>query len=173
MARFKIFILAACMLGLTTLVHAADPAVGPGKKVNFDYTLTVDGKELETSKGKAPLVVVFGAKQIVPGLESAMNGMHVGEEKMVKVAPKDAYGEPDPKAYLEFPKTSLPAGQEPKVGATLQAHAPDGSTFPAVIKEIKGDKIVVDFNHPLAGKTLQFKVKVVKIEDAPVAATKG
>ena len=148
--------------------YADDPVVGPGKKVTLDYALTVDKKEVETSVGKAPLSYVVGARNIIPGLEAQLNGMHMNEEKVIDVAAKDAYGAVDPKAFKEFPKTSLPKGMEPKVGMVLQATAPDGSKFPAVISEFKGDNVVLNFNHPLAGKDLSFKVKILKIENAPV-----
>lgn len=143
------------------------PVAGPGKKVTLEYTLTVDNKEVETTIGHAPLSYVVGARKIIPGLESQINGMRVNEEKVITVAPKDAYGDVDPKAYREFPITSLPKGMEPKVGMRLLATAPDGSKFPAEISEIKGDKVKINFNSPMAGKTLTFKVKVVKIENAP------
>ncbi len=149
---------------------ADDPVVAPGKKVTLDYTLSVNNKEVETSKGKAPLVFIDGARTIIPGLEAALNGMHVGEEKVVNVQPKDAYGEIDPKAFKEFPKISLPKNIKPKVGMALQAQAPDGESFPAVIREIKADTVVLDFNHPLAGKPLKFQIKVLKIENAPASA---
>lgn len=147
--------------------YADDPVVGQGKKITLDYTLTVDNKQVETSVGKTPLVYVVGNRNIIPGLESQLNGMHINEEKVVSVPAKDAYGNVDPKAFKEFPKTALPKGMEPKVGMVLQATAPDGSKFPAVISEIKDDKVVLNFNHPLAGKDLSFKVKILKIEDAP------
>ena len=149
------------------LVMAADLAVEAGKKVTLDYTLTVDNKEVETSIGKKPLEYVVGDKNIIPGLENAMLGMHVEEEKLITVEPKDGYGDVDPKAFKEFPKTTMPKGAEPKVGMVLQAQAPDGENFPAVISAINGDKVMLDFNHPLAGKQLKFKVKVLKIETAP------
>ena len=147
---------------------ADDPVVAPGKKVTLDYALSVDNKEIETSKGKEPLVFVYGVDTIVPGLEAALNGMHVGEQKVVDVQPKDGYGEIDPKAFKEFPETSLPKNIEPKVGMVLQAQAPDGESFPAVIREVKADTVVLDFNHPLAGKPLKFQIKALKIEDVPV-----
>ena len=160
---------AAVMLNLCA--YADGPVVGVGKKVTLDYTLTVDNKELETSVGKTPLTYVVGNRDIIPGLEAQLNGMRTNEEKVINVASKDAYGDVDPKAFKEFPMTSLPKGVAPKVGMVLQATAPDGSKFPAVISEIKGDKVVLNFNHPLAGKALTFKVKILKIENAP--ATKG
>jgi len=147
---------------------ADDPVIAPGKKVTLDYTLSVDNKEVETSKGKEPLVFVYKVDTIVPGLEAALNGMHVGEEKVVEVQPKDAYGEIDPKAFKEFPRTNLPKNIKPKVGMALQAQAPDGEIFPAVIREIKADTVVLDFNHLLAGKPLKFQIKVLKIENAVV-----
>src|SRR5271163_4943993 len=107
--------------------YADDPVIGPGKKVTLDYTLTVDNKEVETSVGKTPLTYVVGNRNIIPGLEAQLNGMHMNEEKVINVAAKDAYGEVDPKAIKEFPLTSLPKGLAPKVGMVLQATAPDGS----------------------------------------------
>ena len=88
---------------------------------------------------------------------------------MVTVEPADGYGQPDPKAVKEFPKTSMPKGMELKQGLVLQANAPDGNSFPAVIKEVKDSTVLLDFNHPLAGKQLQFKVKIVGVETAPAA----
>ena len=156
---------------LSVRAFADDPVVGPGKKVTLDYTLTVDNKQVETSVGKAPLTYVVGNRNIIPGLEAQLNGMHVNEEKVVNVAAKDAYGEVDPKAFKDFPITALPKGLDPKVGMILQATAPDGSRFPAVIAAVNGDKVQLNFNHPLAGKDLTFKVKILTIENAPAATT--
>lgn len=149
--------------------YADDPVVGAGKKVTLDYTLIVDTQTMETSVGKAPLAYVVGRRMIIPGLEAQLNGMRIKEEKVIKVAAKDAYGEVDPKAFKDFPKTSLPKNIEPKVGLVLQATAPDGMKFPAVISAVKDDKVTLNFNHPLAGKDLTFKVKILNIENAPAA----
>ena len=168
----KKFLVGGLVLGvmacLSVRAFADDPVVGAGKKVTLDYTLTVDNKEVETSVGKTPLSYVVGSRNIIPGLEAQLNGMHVNEEKVINVAAKDAYGVVDPKAVKEFPVSALPKGLEPKVGMVLQATAPDGSRFPAVIAAVNGDKVQLNFNHPLAGKDLTFKVKILKIEDAPV-----
>ena len=165
----KLLTLSAMILGFgfSALVNAADPVVEAGKAVKLDYTLTVNKEQIETSAGKNPLGFVVGDQSIIPGLEKGLMGMHVGEEKIITIGPKEAYGEPDPKALKEFPKTSMPKGAEPKVGMVLQAKAPDGESFPATIAEVKGDKVVLDFNHPLAGKQLQFKVKILDIIQAP------
>jgi FKBP-type peptidyl-prolyl cis-trans isomerase 2 len=158
------------VMGMLNLWAYADtPVVGVGKKVTLDYTLTVDKSQVETSVGKVPLTYVVGNHSIIPGLESQLNGMRVNEEKVINVAAKDAYGEVDPKAFKEFPRTALPKGLAPKVGVVLLASAPDGSKFPVVISAINGDKVQLNFNHPLAGKALTFKVKILKIENAPPA----
>ncbi len=167
-AWMAVIVLAAGIVGGGA--WADDPVVAPGKKIILDYTLSVDNKEVEASKGKEPLVFVYKVDTLVPGLEAALNGMHVGEEKVVDVQPKDGYGEIDPKAFKEFPKTSLPKNIKPRVGMALQAQAPDGESFPAVIREIKADTVVLDFNNLLAGKSLKFQIKVLKIEDVPVSS---
>ena len=171
MKKFLSCSIVLLVMGMLSIsAYADDPVIGPGKKVTLDYTLTVDNKEVETSVGKTPLSYVVGTKTIIPGLEAQLNGLHINEEKIVNVAPKDAYGEVDPKAFKEFPVTSLPKEMTPQVGMVLQATAPDGSKFPAVISELKGDKVVLNFNHPLAGKSLTFKVKILKIESSPAAS---
>ncbi len=167
MRKIMSVVAAVAFFGATHLALAADPVVAVGKLVKLDYTLTVDGKEVETSIGKQPLQVIIGAKTIIPGLEKGLTGMRINEEKLITVDPKDAYGKADPKALKEFPKSTMPKEIEPKVGMILQAQAPDGESFPAKIAEVKGDKVVLDFNHPLAGKQLKFQVKVLGIEQAP------
>jgi FKBP-type peptidyl-prolyl cis-trans isomerase 2 len=154
---------------LNSWAYADGPVVGAGKKVTLDYTLIVDKSQVETSVGKTPLTYVVGNRNIIPGLEAQLNGMRMNEEKTINVAAKDAYGDVDPKAFKEFPKTALPKGLVPQVGMVLAASAPDGSKFPAVISAINGDKVQLNFNHPLAGKALTFKVKILKIETAPAA----
>ena len=172
MKKFLVGSFVLVIMGMLNLsAYADDPVVGVGKKITLDYTLTVDKSQVETSVGKTPLSYVAGSRNIIPGLEAQLNGMHMNEEKVINVAAKDAYGDVDPKAFKEFAKTSLPQGMDPKVGMVLQATAPDGSKFPAVISELKGDKVVLNFNHPLAGKDLSFKVKILKIENAPVVAS--
>ncbi len=158
------------VLGMSVAVYAEDAVIGPGKRVKIEYTLFANNEQIETSVGHEPMEYTVGDQTIIPGLESQLNGMHVGEEKVIEVEAKDAYGEVDPKAVKEFPKTSLPKGVEPKVGMVLQATAPDGEDFPATIKEIKDDQVVLDFNHPLAGKPLKFNVKVLDIQNAPIPA---
>jgi len=169
MTTIKMIAVAVVLVGWTSMSFADDSFVTAGKKIKVDYTLTVNNQQVETSVGKQPLEFVDGDHSIIPGLEKGIEGMRMGEEKAITVEPKDAYGEVNPKAFKEFPKTSMPANAQPKVGMVLQAQAPNGESFPAVISAIKDDKVVLDFNHPLAGKQLTFKVKILDIKNAPPA----
>lgn len=136
-----------------------------GKKVKFDYTLKVEGQEVETSIGKEPLEYTQGEGKIIPGLEKALEGMKVGEQKTVKVSPEDGYGQPNAEAKKDFPKSTFPADFNPEKGTVIEMQDPEGNVMPGQISEIKADgSVTIDFNHPLAGKTLEFDVKIVGIE---------
>src|SRR6188474_3238169 len=150
-----------------------DRVVKDGMEVSLDYTLkTPDGKTLETSKGREPLRYLHGQKMMIPGLEKELTGMKVGGEKHVTIKPEDAYGAIDSKAFQEVPKEKIPVNGL-KVGAILAAKSPEGRVIPMRIHEIKDKTVVMDMNHPLAGKTLVFDVKVVDIEPAPPAPTQN
>jgi FKBP-type peptidyl-prolyl cis-trans isomerase SlyD len=134
----------------------------------LEYTLKdADGGILDSNKGRDPLVFTHGQGQIVPGLEQALTGMRTGEEKHVTVKPEDAYGMENPAAVTEVPKEIIPANAL-KVGAGLVARNQTGETRLVKVKEIKEKSVVLDLNHPLAGKTLFFDVKILGV-DAPKA----
>lgn len=132
-------------------------------KVAIDYTLTVDGKIADTSKGRAPLEYTQGAGQIIIGLERALEGKNEGEEISVDIPAKDAYGEVNKEAFRRMPKTAIQNIEQMKVGDLVGASA-NGHTFRAQISEITDKEVVLDFNHPLAGKTLHFDVKIVSVK---------
>jgi FKBP-type peptidyl-prolyl cis-trans isomerase 2 len=149
-----------------------DKVVKDGSLVSLQYTLTGDdGKVIDSNKGKAPLKYIQGMHQIVPGLERELVGMKVGGEKHVKVKPEDGYGPVDPRGFIEYPREEIPANGL-KVGAVLVGKGPQGQPIRARVKEIKEKTVVVDMNHPMAGKNLIFDVKVLDIEAAaPAQAT--
>ena len=138
--------------------------IGDGRTVAFDYTLTVDGEVVESTKGREPLTYVHGKGALIPGLEKELVGMKEGDEKTVMIAPEDAYGVVNPKAFQEVPKDRLPTAAPLEAGAQLQAKSPDGQITIVTVSEIKGDTVILNFNHPLAGKTLQFQVKIISIQ---------
>lgn len=156
--------LAAGFCLTTGLVHAENTVVAAGKKIKFDYTLTVDKAVVETSQGKKPLEYNPGRGELIAGLEKAMLGMKVGESKTVIVKPEDGYGPVRPDAFRDFDRAKMPKDVEPKVGMVLEMQDEKGTSFPASIAEIKDKTVKLNFNHPLAGKELKFDVKVVAIE---------
>jgi FKBP-type peptidyl-prolyl cis-trans isomerase SlyD len=167
----RIAAMVALALGLTLgtagaqqQTDAALPVIQDGATVRLEYTLSLeDGKVLDSSRGREPLRFIQGQHEIVPGLEKALDGMRAGEAKQVRVEPADAYGDIDPRAVTEVPKDRLPAAAL-TVGTVLLARGPDGERQPVQVKEIKEQTVLLDLNHPLAGKTLLFDVKVVSVE---------
>jgi FKBP-type peptidyl-prolyl cis-trans isomerase SlyD len=162
---------ATLVIMLTTGGFAAEKSkdnnvVKDGTVVSLQYTLSgEDGKTIESNKGKDPLKYTHGNNQIVPGLEKELAGMKMGEEKRVKVKPEEGYGAVDPKGFQEFPKDKIPS-EGLKVGAVLMARGPQGQQVPVRVHEIKEKTVVLDLNHPMAGKTLVFDVKVLDIQPA-------
>ena len=137
-----------------------------GSKVSIEYEGSFDdGKVFDSSKthGK-PLEFEIGAKMIIPGLEKALIGMKKDEEKTIHIESAEAYGEPNPQAVQVIPKDNLPKEQKPEVGMTLVAQLPNGQGMPGRITKVTDKEVTIDFNHPLAGKALNFKVKVVEVK---------
>ncbi len=135
-------------------------------KVGLEYTLTSEGAVVDSTDGKEPFHYVQGQGQIIPGLERQLVGLHVGDTKEVTVTPEEGYGVVDQAAFIKVEKKQLPKDVPPHVGMMLTGKNPDGRSFRARISEIKDDQVTLDLNHPLAGKTLVFKVKIIDI--APV-----
>ena len=141
-------------------------AVQEGAIVSIEYTLTDEsGKVIDSSAGKEPLTYIQGAGQIVHGLEKELAGLKVGDQRKVLVKPEEGYGLPDPKAFQEIPKEKVPPDAH-KVGAMLMTKGSQGQAVALRVSEVREKTVVLDFNHPLAGKTLTFDVKVVDIKAA-------
>ncbi len=140
--------------------------VGDNDVVTLEYTLTVDGEVVDTSDVHGPISFIQGRQQIIPGLEKALYGMAVGESKEVVVTPAEGYGEADPEAMLEVPASEFPQEIPLEPGVGIQLRDPSGQVFDAFIERVEGDTVVLNFNHPLAGKELHFAVKIVGIREA-------
>jgi FKBP-type peptidyl-prolyl cis-trans isomerase 2 len=139
------------------------PTVSNGKMISLEYTIKLDNDEVvETTVGKAPVTYTQGAHQIVRGVETAVEGMMAGEAKHVIVTPADGYGVRDLTALHELPKQKVP--EDIKVGMKLRGKDPSGRIVQPIVKEIKDHTVLLDFNHPLAGKTLYFDVKVIDVQ---------
>lgn len=140
--------------------------VSEGKSISMEYTLTLENKEvLDSNVGGEPLTFTQGSHQIIPGLETALDGMKAGERKQVTVAPEEGYGKIDPQAIQEVPIDQIPPDAR-KVGVQLQGKDGQGRVVHPTVTEVKEQVVVLDFNHPLAGKTLYFDVKILDIQSA-------
>src|SRR5713101_7823834 len=149
------------LLAATPAIAQPKAVVENGSSVKIEYTLKdAKGAVLDTNAGKDALAFTQGSQQIIPGLDKALLGMKVGDTKKVTVKPEDAYGNVDPKAEAEVPKTALPEGAA-VVGTRLLARGQDGQPRPVTVKAVKDTTVLLDLNHPLAGKTLFFDVKIV------------
>lgn len=134
--------------------------------VSMDYELTVDNAVIDFSEEGDPIVFLQGAGNIVPGLEKAIQGMKVGESKEVEVKAAEAYGEFDAENFIEVPKSEFPEEIPLVVGTEIGVNDENGEELTAYIEEVELDKITLNFNHPLAGKDLKFKVKITAIREA-------
>ncbi len=140
--------------------------VQDGQVVSMDYTLHVDGEMLDTSVGDRPLEFLQGAGNIIPGLEKELYGMAIGDSKKVQVAPEDGYGLVDEDSVVDIPRVEFPADLPLEVGLELRLEDENGYPMRAIILEINDEFVQLDFNHPLAGKTLHFDVTVVGLREA-------
>lgn len=132
--------------------------------VSFDYTLTDEsGSVLDASRG-APLSYLHGARNIIPGLEDALEGLPVGAEKKVTVPPAQGYGEYDEQLVVRVPADRMGA-HSVQVGMRFHAETNAGLRV-LTVKEVKADEVVLDGNHELAGKTLHFSVKITEVRAA-------
>src|SRR5262249_47338678 len=151
---------------------SAAATIETGSTVELEYTLKDDGGAvIDTNKGKDPLRYTHGERQIIPGLERELTGMHPGDEKKVVVKPEDGYGSVNPDATAEVPKASIPPNAL-VVGTRLLARSQSGETRPVMVKQINENTVTLDLNHPLAGKTRFFDVKVIGVSppgDKPTA----
>ncbi len=134
--------------------------------VSLTYVLTVDGEEASRASADEPLEYLHGAENIVPGLEAALTGKKVGDKFSVTIAPDDAYGDYDEDDIDEFPRNEIPGSENLEIGMMVEIEDEDGYVDVGMIKEITPEAVVVDFNAPLAGKTLKFDVEVVAIRAA-------
>ncbi len=141
--------------------------ISKGDKVKLEYEGRLeDGNVFDSSEKHGQLLEFeVGAGKVIPGFDEAVDGMDKDDEKEFEIAPEKAYGERKDELKQEVPKSQLPPvpeGQELKAGMQLAVQTPQGQ-MPVMITEVKGDSIVLDLNHPLAGKKLIFKIKVKDI----------
>ncbi len=136
---------------------------GNNVKVHYTGKLT-DDTVFDSSREREPLEFTVGAGQMIKGFDEAVEGMAVGESKNVTIPSAEAYGPKKDEAIVTVSKTQLPEGLKPEVGMQLEASQPDGRKQMLSIVEVKDEDVVLDGNHPLAGKDLVFDIEVMEIK---------
>lgn len=135
-----------------------------GKKVKIHYTGTLDdGNQFDSSVGQDPLEFEMGAGMVIPGFETGVKDMEVGEKKKIHIPSAEAYGEKRDDMVMDFERSQLPEGLEPEVGMGLQMQGPEGQPLPVQIIAVAEESITIDANHPLAGQNLSFELELVEV----------
>jgi FKBP-type peptidyl-prolyl cis-trans isomerase SlyD len=143
-------------------------SVRKGSLVSVEYTLYLkDGTQIETNKGKDPMIYQQGKREIIPGLERQLEGMKVGETKRIELSPEEAYGQIDPSSFFEVPKENFPV-EALVPGTHLRAEDREGNVIPMRVREVMDKTVLLDLNHPLAGEALLFDVCILDIKDKPI-----
>lgn len=131
--------------------------------VTMNYTVKVDGDTVDTSQGHEPIEFIQGQGHVIQGLESNLYGLQAGDQKEFVVAPGDGYGELDPDALAEIPRSEIPDGIPLEPGVELLLKDEEGDEMQAYIVEVGDENITLNFNHPLAGKDMHFSVEVLSL----------
>lgn len=142
--------------------------VQDGNYVAVHYTGTFeDGEVFDTSLDREPLEFQVGAGSVIPGFEQAVRTMKIEEEKNVTLAPEEAYGQYDDSLVHSFPVADIKKQIEPETGMSIWVQLENGAQVPGLVTEVNHESVTLDLNHPLAGKTLHFMLRLVEINDAP------
>jgi len=136
-----------------------------GKKVTMEYELTVEGQHVDSSKERGPMTFIQGRNMNIPkGLTEKLNGVEEGQEIEVDVDPERGYGLADKRKLQEIPLSGIPKGIDPKPGMIFRLQSDEHGMTIVGIAEVRKNSVIVDMNHPLAGKELHFKIKVLSVE---------
>jgi FKBP-type peptidyl-prolyl cis-trans isomerase SlyD len=141
--------------------------VTDGLVVSLDYTLRLDdGEIIDSSVDREPLEFLQGQGQIVSGLEQELYGMAVDDQKDVEVSPADGYGERDADAIELVARDVFPPELDVRPGIGLRMRDGSGQAMDAYVADVRPDGVLLDFNHPLAGETLFFQIKIAALRPA-------
>ncbi|MEM9426511.1 MAG: peptidylprolyl isomerase [Pseudomonadota bacterium] len=135
-----------------------------GDTVRIHYTGTLsDGSTFDSSEGRDPLEFKLGAGQVIPGFDKAVTGMSVGDAQTVEIPADDAYGAHNPNGRQAFPRDQVPDNVPLDLGTQLQLSGPEGQPIMVMVAEVSETEVILDANHPLAGKDLTFQIELVEI----------
>jgi FKBP-type peptidyl-prolyl cis-trans isomerase 2 len=133
-------------------------------KIHYNGRLT-DGTTFDSSAGRSPLEFTVGSGSVIKGFDDGVQGMKVGDKKTIEIPFLEAYGPEDPSMIIEFPVDRLPEDLKPEIGMQLNMNNAEGQQFPVVITGLTDENIILNANHPLAGKDLIFDLELVEILD--------
>ncbi len=137
-----------------------------GDTVHIHYTGRLeDGTVFDTSENRDPLSFELGKGQVIPGFESAVEGMETGDSRTATIPSADAYGPRRDDLLMPVPREHLPEDLEVEVGMPLEMRTAEGQTARVVVAEVEEEQIRIDANHPLAGRDLTFDIELVKVEN--------
>jgi len=159
---FVILLLSSIMM--FKLLSPEEKVVGIGDTIRVDYTGTFeDGTQFDSSVDRQPLKFVVGAGQTIPGFDNGVMGMKIGEERDVKIQPNDAYGDVNPEAIREISRDQINTDEKIEIGMLITLTTGIGQELPGRVTKISNETLTVDMNHPLAGRVLNFNIKLIEI----------
>ncbi len=135
---------------------------GDKVKVHYHGRLT-DGTTFDSSEGREPLEFEVGAGMVIKGFDEGVTGMNVGDKKTIEIPFMEGYGPSSEEMFIQFPKDQFPPDMKPEIGQQLTLSNGSGQYFQVRVTEILDEAVVLDANHPLAGKDLVFDIELVEI----------
>ena len=162
--RFTFLVVTACLfLNALPLKAAPSVVIEEGKRVKMNYRLMADGKEIDSTAKKPPLEFVLGEPGLLPALQKNVEGLKAGEHKKFTLTPLEGFGEMNPKALVEIPRANFHNAKVEK-GMVFSTPGKNGAPMNGIVHEVRKDVVVIDFNHPLAGKTVTFEVEILDVK---------
>jgi len=145
---------------MSTMINASS-------KVSLNFELALEtGDVIDSTFDDAPATFTMGDGSLLPGFEAVLLGLSAGDEQSFKIAPEDAFGQSNESNFQAIPKSAFPEDEELEIGLVMSfENGPEGE-LPGVIHAFEGDEVIVNFNHPLAGQTLGFRVAIIDVENA-------
>lgn len=146
--------------------------VGHGNEITMHFTLKLEsGEIIDSTRERQPAVFQFGDGNLPAGFEACIQGMKAGEQASFQVTPEHAFGMPNPNNVQEFRRDQFAADMELVPGLVISFADASKAELPGIVKEVDGNRVVVDFNHPLAGRTLTFEVEILDVKPAGSAVS--
>jgi FKBP-type peptidyl-prolyl cis-trans isomerase 2 len=155
--------MAAIIFSFTAGARAgSNDIIESGRKIKMHYTMEVEGKVIDSTRNRQPFEFVDGKDPIIPGLEAEMKGLKAGDHKEFTVTSENAFGSHEAAAVIRIPRKNLPEG-DIKPGMTYTTKGEGARPMRGVVQTVEGDIVVLDFNHPLAGKELHFEIDIIEV----------